>query len=457
MDTQLCLRQSTSLVITSQLQQAIQFLQLPYHELETILQTHLEKNPFLISEDGELESDYALDGGSESLSFGTDNFLSSIRGTSSSEQREDFSFLSDSLSLRDVIAQQVNSQMTSELERRVGLHLIQFIQPTGYFEGPLDMIAGKLCVPIERVQRVLKKMQQFDPPGICARTLQECLRVQLADKNLLTPPYEALLSNLDCVVKGDLKSLSRKCKVSIKAIQEMLQEIRRLSPKPGLIFQNETSCPMKPEVLVQRIQDKWAVTLNPDTTPKILLNNGYYASVRSQSARIPERRYLSEQMNHAHWLIKALHQRSMTLLRVSVEIVRRQQGFFEHGVSSLEPLVLQDVAQELGIHESTVSRVSTQKYMATPRGIFELSYFFTSHLECQNGTRISAESARQQIRELILNERPSRPLSDEAITLELQTQGIHIARRTVAKYRELLKFPPAFQRRRQHYLGLPPR
>lgn len=457
MDSQLRLHQSSTLTITPQLQQAIHLLQLSYYELEAFLQNHLDQNPFLTTTEEHTEEEPLASMPDDSLMFS----CSPESGSHSSSRMLDLQDLPDPLipaplTLREHLMQQVGSQMTTYKERLIGTYLVQFIQPTGYFEGNQQDIAQQLGVSLSEIENILRQMQRFDPSGICAPNLKMCLWVQLEDRGLLNPAYEVLLNHLDLVAQGDVTMLARKCQVTSDHLRQMLHEIRRLTPKPGLVFQNDVPSLMIPEVLMHwdLEQKTWAITLNPDTIPKVLLNKSYYAYVRTHITDLPEKRYVASQMAHANWLIKALHQRSVTLLRVATEIVRQQQEFFNLGIHALKPLILKDVAQTLDLHESTISRVTNHKYMATPRGTFELKYFFNSGLDNAKGTTTSSEAVRHRIQTLIMEESEKKPLSDGAIATLLQEEGIDIARRTVAKYREILNISPAFQRRRWKNLGV---
>jgi RNA polymerase sigma-54 factor len=456
MDQQLSLRHSTALTMTPQLQQAIQLLQLSYHELDAFLQGHLEQNPFLVREDDAWAPTH-LDLGAESpptsedfLSVGppfSDSFAQ--RTSASLNDLTEILIPANKCTLQEHLLQQVRTRFIKPEERIIAAALVPMVQSTGYFEEDLTVIAQKLSVPLSQLENILSAMQQFDPSGVFARHLRECLQIQLQDAGLFNETYKKLLLNLELVAQGKLEKLASKCGVSQMTICHMLQGVRRLNPKPGLLFHPESSVNMTPEVFVQwePVQERWSIFLNPETMPRVLINKSYVASVRSLKTGGVEKKYLAEQINHANWLIKALHQRSMTLLRVTTEIVGQQNDFFSKGISYIKPLILKDVAMVLGLHESTISRVTSHKYMATPRGTFELKFFFSSTLDSQEGG-ISSEAVRHRIQQIIQLEPSDHPLSDEAIALLLQKEGIVIARRTVAKYRENLRLPPAFQRKR---------
>jgi len=298
---------------------------------------------------------------------------------------------------------------------------------------------------------VLAVLQGFDPPGICARTLSECLAIQLKERDRFDPAMQALLAHLDLVARRDFSALRRICGVDDADLSDMIAEIRRLNPKPGLSFGSSVVQPIVPDVFVRPSQEGgWLVELNSDTLPKVLVNQTYYSEVSRTAKNDGEKSYLADCLQTATWLIRALDQRAKTILKVSTEIVRQQDAFFAHGVQFLRPLNLKTVADAIGMHESTVSRVTANKYMATSRGIFELKYFFTSSIAAADGGEAhSAEAVRHRIKQLIDAESAQDVLSDDTIVERLRGAGIDIARRTVAKYREAMRIPSSVQRRRE--------
>jgi RNA polymerase sigma-54 factor len=298
---------------------------------------------------------------------------------------------------------------------------------------------------------VVAVLQGLDPPGICARTLSECLTIQLKERDRFDPAMQALLAHLDLVARRDFSALRRICGVDDADLSDMIAEIRRLNPKPGLAFGSSVVQPIVPDVFVRPSQEGgWLVELNSDTLPKVLVNQTYYAEVSRTAKNDGEKSYLADCLQTATWLIRALDQRAKTILKVSTEIVRQQDAFFAHGVQFLRPLNLKTVADAIGMHESTVSRVTANKYMATSRGIFELKYFFTSSIAAADGGEAhSAEAVRHRIKQLIDAESAQDVLSDDTIVERLREAGIDIARRTVAKYREAMRIPSSVQRRRE--------
>ena len=306
-------------------------------------------------------------------------------------------------------------------------------------------------MPSDRVEAVLTCVQAFEPTGVFARSLAECLRLQLDERGWLDGAMLKLLQNLDLVGRRDWSALIRPCGVDGERLQGMVGQIRALNPKPALAFDYVVAQPMIPDVIMrQQPGGGWIVELNSETLPRVLVNNQYYARVSRNISRREEKQYVNECLQSANWLVKSLHQRATTILKVATEIVRQQQDFFVSGVESLKPMVLRDIADAIGMHESTVSRVTSNKFMATPRGIFELKYFFTHAVGgSAGGDAHSAESVRWRIKKLIDAEPPNAVLSDDSLAEALQKEGIDVARRTVAKYREAMGYSSSVQRRRQ--------
>ncbi|HAT36256.1 MAG TPA: RNA polymerase sigma-54 factor, partial [Rhodospirillaceae bacterium] len=315
----------------------------------------------------------------------------------------------------------------------------------------LPDVAQMLGCSEQRVERVLQSLQKFDPPGIFARDLKECLALQLQDRNRFDPAMAALLENLDLLAKQDKSALIKICGVDEEDLTEMVAEVRALDPKPAQNFEQEILQTVTPDILMRPHPDgDWIVELNPETLPRVLVNTEYHTRVSEEARNKDEKDYIAEQFQSANWLVKSLHQRATTILKVAREIVRQQHGFFAQGVEHLRPLILRDIAEAIEMHESTVSRVTSNKYIHTPRGTFELKYFFTSAIGGVGGADShSAESVRHRIKSLIDEENSDSILSDDGIVAILKSDGIDIARRTVAKYREAMKIPSSVQRRRE--------
>jgi RNA polymerase sigma-54 factor len=482
-------RQSQSLVMTPQLRQAIKLLQFSNMEVAAFVDEEIERNPLLDHDErsdtigerpgldqterpadnadsaelvsagtmpdaGEAPLDHEFDGyeaagpadgitmpSSMSGAGGAQNFESDDRGL------EDI--LETRLSLRDHLSEQMRLTFSERADRLIGAHLIALLEPSGRLSSDPAEIARALGTELALVEAVRHRMMGFDPVGMFARTLAECLGAQLRERNRLDPCMVALLENLEHLGRRDFKRLMVLCEVDSEDLQEMIAEIRALDPKPGANWDTSSLQPIIPDVLMRAAPGgDWLLELNPDTMPRVLVNEAFYARV-SKHAERETKTFLAERLATANWLVKSLHQRATTILKVASEIVRRQDGFFRHGVSHLRPLILRDIADEVQLHESTVSRVTANKYIATPRGIFELKYFFTTAIAGSGGESHSAEAVRHRIRAMVGAETPDDILSDDAIVATLRKEGVDIARRTVAKYREALRIPSSVQRKRE--------
>jgi RNA polymerase sigma-54 factor len=365
--------------------------------------------------------------------------------------------LSREPSLRDHLFEQLNTDITDPAARLIGAQLIETLEPSGYLadgDEAVGSVAAALGVHRRDVEAVLARMQRFDPPGVLARNLSECLALQLVDRNRYDPAMAALCANLDLLAERRFSELCRICGVDQSDLADMIAEIKSLDPKPGERFESNTAAVVVPDILMRPAPaGGWIVELNPDTLPRLLVNRRYYAEINQSCRTAKEREYLSERLNAANWLVRSLDQRANTILKVATEIVQQQTEFFQHGVTRLRPLVLRNIAEVIGMHESTVSRVTNNKYIATPRGLFELKYFFSAAIQGADGeASFAAESIRHRIKAVIDAENPRAILSDDAIVDMLQSDGIDIARRTVAKYREQLGIASSVQRRREKNL-----
>lgn len=360
--------------------------------------------------------------------------------------------VADSKTLRDHLLDQMSMEFDEARDRLIAAHLIDMVDGAGYLSGDLEALAQQLGTDTEEIERVLIRVQGLDPAGVLARDLKECLALQLADRNRLDPCMQALLDNLDMLARREVAALKKVCGVDDEDLTDMISEIRALNPKPGEQFDRPLDQPVVPDVQIRRGADgNWLVELNSETLPRVLVNNAYYAEVSKVAAKDRKaKEYLSECLQSANWLTRSLHQRATTILKVASEIVRQQDAFFEKGIQYLRPLVLRDIADAIGMHESTVSRVTSNKFAATPRGIFELKYFFTSSIASSGGGEAhSAEAVRHRIKGLIDAEPATAILSDDRIVELLRADGVDIARRTVAKYREAMRIPSSVQRRRE--------
>ena len=351
--------------------------------------------------------------------------------------------------LREHLSEQLRLSFNDPSERLIGASMIALLEPSGRLSVDTAALAAALGADPAVVASVRERLMRFDPTGMFARDLKECLAVQLAEKNRLDPAMQAMLDNLELLAKRDLKRLMTVCGVDAADLTDMIAEIRRLDPKPGASFDAVPPQPVVPDVLMRPDPEGgWVLELNPETMPRVLVNHGFSAQAMTRASR-EDRAFLTEKLQTANWLVKSLQQRAQTILKVASEIVRQQDGFFRHGVGHLRPLILRDIAAAVEMHESTVSRVTAHKYIATPRGIYEIKFFFTTAIAGTGGESHSAEAVRHRIRSMVDTERPEEILSDDAIVAVLRREGVDIARRTVAKYREALRIPSSVQRKRE--------
>ncbi len=379
-------------------------------------------------------------------------------GSASSFSSDDVNleaFVANDISLRDHLTQQLPLVLQDPVMKLIGQHLIDVVDEAGYLRADIEELADRLGASSELVMRTLELLQSCDPPGVFARSLGECLALQLKEKNRFDPQISALLDNLDYLGNHDLTGLKKAVGVSMEELSEMIQEIKGLNPKPGLQFGSVQMQPVVPDVIVRGASDgSFLVELNSETLPRVLVNRTYYTRVRKSKSSEKDKDYLHDCLQTANWLVKSLDQRARTILKVAEEIVRQQDGFFMYGVQHLRPLNLKTIADKISMHESTVSRVTSNKYMATSRGVFEMKYFFTSAIASSgDGEAYSSESVRHRIKELISAETASAVLSDDKIVDILKSDGIDIARRTVAKYREAMGIRSSVHRRREKRLN----
>ena len=495
------LRQTQALVMTPQLQQAIKMLQLSNLELADFVTAEIEENPLLergergaedglpaaeagadraptdrVAEGGHaaeaaatLPGQFSSDGAEQwreaagedgDGSFDRSGDASSWQSRNGAGDGGDFPAIDQAAArprtLREHLLEQIGADLRGQADRVIAVHLLDQLDEAGYLRGSLEDAAELLGCRPARVARVLAQLQEFDPPGIFARTLPECLALQLRDRDRLDPAMQRLLDNLPLLAARKTAQLMRLCGVDAEDLALMIGEIKSLDPRPGYAFDPPLAQPILPDILMRaEPEGGWTVELNAETLPRVLVNHRYFAQVSQNARSRGERDYLVDRLQAANWLVKSLHQRATTILKVASEIVRQQHGFFRHGVRALKPLILRDIADAIGMHESTVSRVTSNTYIATPRGLFELKYFFTSAIAAsRGGDAHSAEAVRFRIRGLISREPADDPLSDERIVELLHEEGVDIARRTVAKYREVMRIPSSVQRRRDKLLAL---
>jgi RNA polymerase sigma-54 factor len=487
------LRHTQTLVMTPQLQQAIKLLQFSNLELREYVETELERNPLLERVDGEggevadglgdepvvrpemedapmsLDSDNAPAAAAEAIDIDYENvFNNDSPSDAPSDPGEAFypergsraafdedlpgleGTLAQAITLKEHLTEQLQVTFADPVDRMLAAVLIDGLDEAGYLTIDLAELSERAGVELSRIEALLQKLQSFDPTGVFARDLKECLALQLKERNRLDPAMAAMLENLPLVARKDIQALVRICGVDAEDVADMIAELRTLNPKPGNAFETDVVQTLVPDVFVRRASDgSWSVELNADTLPRLLVNTRYHARVLSQTRGKTDKVFLSDCLASANWLIRSLDQRANTILKVATELVKRQEGFLQHGVKHLKPLNLRTIAEAIEMHESTVSRVTSNKYIATPRGIFEMKYFFTAALgSTDGGDSHSAEAVRARIRELVDAEKPDEILSDDKICELLKAEGIDIARRTVAKYREAMRIGSSAERRR---------
>lgn len=486
-------RQSQSLTLTPQLMQSIRLLQLSHLELNAFVEAELLRNPLLEREDGAEAPEEAanelperlveLNAAEDTVDFGeriqsadsiangydtevenvfpdqaapdrqTDSALWAERGGSGDGEGADIDqFVAARPTLGDHLATQVGLITSDPAERLIAQFLIDSLNEAGYLAVELETVAEQLGAPLETIEAVLAKLQGCDPIGVFARNVRECLALQLREKDRLDPMMVRLLDNLDLIAQHDMAALARAVGADREDLIDMLAELRELDPKPGRAFEAGPVESVVPDVFVrQGSGGEWQIELNAEVLPRVLVNRTYYASVTKKTRDTAEKSFLTDCLATANWLAKSLDQRAQTVLKVTAEIVKQQDGFLVHGITHLRPMTLKTVADAIEMHESTVSRVTSNKYVSTPRGLFEMKYFFTTALGSSTGEGDhSAEAVRHRIKQIIDAEKPADILSDDTIAEMLQKErGIEVARRTVAKYREGMHIPSSVIRRRQ--------
>jgi RNA polymerase sigma-54 factor len=504
------MRQGQAMVLTPQLLQAIKLLQMPNAELAAFIENELERNPLLeraedlpagdgapagegpdeareaapaaAVEPGDwateaLETDpaaLAANLGTEiDNAFDPDRAATpleraphdegkglsatswtGVAGRGGEEGAPDLeAYVAAPVTLGEHLTRQAMIALRAPVDRMIATALIDALDEAGYVVDPLEEIAARLGAPLGRVEAVLRRLQGLEPTGVFARSLAECLALQLIERDRFDPAMRALIENLPTLAKRDLPALRRACGVGDEDLADMIDEIRRLDPKPGRGFGAAVEPPAIPDVFVTAAPDhSWRVELNSEALPRVLVNETYAARIKRGASREEDRQYLSANLQTANWLTKSLEQRARTILNVASEIVRRQDGFLVDGVAGLRPLNLKAVADAIGVHESTVSRATSNKFIQTPRGLFEMKYFFTTSIASVSngaGQAHSAESVRFKIKQMIDAEDPREVLSDDVIVARLRSADIVVARRTVAKYRDSLRIPSSVDRRRE--------
>lgn len=472
------LRQTQSLVMTPQLRQAIKLLQSSNMEVLAFVEEELERNPLLERDETRAAPaevvaptpDAAAAASADTLPTGDaapldadysnvvdegEAYQPSMGSGGRADFTDDLSGIDDlegqGPTLRERLAEQIRLNFDAPRDRLIGSALLAMLEPSGRLAIDAGALAARLGCEVAVVERVRQAMQRFEPTGMFCMDLRECLMVQLQEAGRFDPYMERLLDNLPLLARRDMRGLMLACGVDAEDLAEMVAELRRLDPKPGAGGDAAPLVALQPDVLMRADHEGgWVLELNPETLPRVLVNRGFAARAVVSLKDRAQKTFLAEQLQSANWLVKSLEQRANTILRVASEVVRRQDAFFRHGVGYLRPLILREVAEAVEMHESTVSRVTANKYMATPRGLLELKYFFTTAIQgTAGGESVSAEAVRHRIRGMVQAETAQDVLSDDAIVLRLREEGVDIARRTVAKYREAMRIPSSVQRKRE--------
>ena len=468
------LKQSQSLVMTPQLQQAIKLLQLTNLELTDLVEKELEENPFLEDQSSEEEKtvsdeeeitkniDDSFNNG-DSISDEPynhdyenrwDNDTNVGNSKNHSEEYNDPGTIiertqSDMISLKTILLNQAQLEFSDSEEKEMAEILIDYVDPSGLITEDILEISSFSGFPLERIENVLCRMQTFEPSGVFARNLKECLIIQLKNIDSYNKTNQTIIENLELLGNGNLKGLQKITGLTEENLRTEIKLIRSLNPKPGTIYDEGGHNIAHPDVIVTKNRGEWNVELNNSTLPKVCVNDSYVKEIEKLECKDSDKKYINESLNSARWLIKAIEQRNITTLKISSEIINQQKDFFEKGKKFLKPMILKDVAKKINMHESTVSRVTSEKLMMTPIGIFEMKIFFSASINSINsGESHSAESVRESLRKIISDEPCESPLSDEMLVSRLKGEGINLARRTVAKYRELLNIPASSVRRK---------
>jgi len=501
------LKQSQSLVMTPQLAQSIKLLQLSNADLQEFIQEEIEKNPLLemdtseahpenrVSETPKQDNDdkpetttalnevvsneMKLDAGEKEASLDTsfeniyddgtvgaeqaNNSRNSSSDTTSnsavSASDNEFDFLAQveqEKSLQTYLEEQIAYTFKNTKRRELATYIAHALDEDGYFREDLNDLALLYNLTSDEVLSILGRFQELEPAGIGARNLSECLKLQLIDQNRYDPAMATMVENLHMLAKREFAALRKLCGVSKEDFEEMIAEIKMLDPRPASQYVAVLSSYVVPDVIVKKAHDgNWAIDLNPETLPRVLVNNDYHAELSHSISNEEGQEFVSTCMNNANWLVKSLHQRAETIMKVSQAIVRQQDMFFESGIEHLQPMNLKTVAEAIKMHESTVSRATSNKFLMCDQGIFELKYFFSSSINSSDGEgELSAEAVKYKIKQMIDAEDPKKILSDDLIVSQLKEVGVDIARRTVAKYREAMKIPSSVQRRREKKPGI---
>lgn len=447
---ELTIEQTQKLSMTPELIQAIQILQFSHQELTEYVQNELLENPVLESEKSYDVQEVDIREKIREADYEEERYK---QWEYNSDDEEDYTYeqyVSEEDTLADYLLSQLHLSNLKESKAEIGRYIIEAIDDNGYLTATVEEIAEAMHADPDKVEATLNFIQTFDPPGVAARNLQECLIIQLAAKGLLTEEIEYLILNmLQDLADNRIAHIAKTLGMKNQEVQQIADLIKTLEPKPGRVFSSgDATRYVVPDIIVEKINDEFIVTNNDTSMPKLMVSS-YYHKLSSEARQDEELgRYLSERFNAAVWLIKSIEQRKQTIFNVASAVVKYQQDFFNHGEKNLKTLTLKQIAEEVGVHESTVSRSINGKYMQSPRGVFELKYFFSSGVAGEDGTGVSSNSVKSIIKELISSEDPRKPYSDQDMVELLKEKGIAISRRTVAKYREGMNILSSSKRRR---------
>lgn len=468
MGFELNLSQTQKLIMTPELRQAIQILQFNNVELMEFIYKQLEVNPFLESVDNKNQEDNSGEDREQDSNFEKSDSNDEIdwkeitekyddlsykayeKNVDSDEKQSFESYTSKKMSLKDHLMVQLGVSVVTNKEKRIGEFIIESLDNKGYLGCSVQDISLLLNEDVVEVERVLRLIQTFDPVGVAARNLSECLMIQLKEKGIQDKNAYIIAEHyLEDIATNKVQKIAKDLKISVTRVQSICDIIKMLEPKPsrGFIVDSDNIRYIVPDVTIEKINDEYIIIVNDNNLPTLSISN-YYKSMINNLDDKEANKFLSDKLNSSMWLIKSIEQRRMTLYKVTESILKFQRKFFDEGKTALKPLVLKDVADDIGVHESTVSRATNGKYVQTPRGLYELKYFFASSISEADGDGISSTSVKTQIQKLINDENPQKPLSDQKIAEVLSEEGINISRRTVAKYRDEMRIPSSSMRRR---------
>ncbi len=464
LNQRLNIKHSQSIVMTPQLRQAIKLLQFSNLELSSYIEEEIEKNPFLENKksdvlsrnnNSKIEESNNKESCSEDNEKDTQRWEERFQSKQRSNSFDDISSIEERIaepkkSLRSHLMEQILLEIPEGLERRVAILILDLIEPSGWINFDIDEFTSQNNLEKDSTFKVLQKLQKFEPTGVFARNLGECLRLQLIEKGLLNQSIEIVTNNLEYLAKGEIQKLCKLAKVNEDKLSEYVNIIKSLNPKPATSFNDDDFRIEPPDVVIEKTKKGWKVELNKSTLPAIKIEEGLAEKVKNNIRKNEnDKKFVSEAFNSAKWLLRAIEQRNSTTLKVAVEILKKQKEFFKNGPGHLKPLVLRNVAGSIGMHESTVSRVTRSKLLQTPWGLFQMKDFFSSSVgQNENEEAHSAKTVRTLLKEIISSEKSNRPYSDEKLSLLFKERGVLVARRTVAKYREMLKIPSSAERKR---------